>query len=449
MEYLFHSGHEKFNFDNIEEIKEKLNKLNQNLPFSKNYSSLFKEVSLENKIIPNSIAIQPMEGCDGSEKGEPEELTFRRYKRFGSGGAGLIWMEATAVENRARANPGQLFLNDNTASEFKKLREQTLESAVKTMGKDHKPIIVIQLTHSGRYSKPEGESEPIIAHHSQILDPEMSLSCDHPLITDKELDQLQRKYVEAATLAKEMGYDGVDIKACHGYLINELLGAYTRENSKYGGSYENRTRFLKQVIKRVKAKNPDLIVTTRLNVYDAIPYPYGFGMDQDGSMKPDLTEPIKLIRELHQLGVNMINIATGNPYYNPHVERPFDTNVKGGYIPEAHPLENVSKNMEITKKIQKKVPEAIITIASGLSWLRQYVPALGAGLKENDWCDLIGLGRMALAYPDFVKDLKEKGELDPQKICISCSSCSQLMRDGKSSGCVIRDREVYGPIYNS
>ncbi|MFW6308663.1 MAG: FAD-dependent oxidoreductase [bacterium] len=447
MKYLYHSGHQKFDFASLEELKEKINQLNKKLPFSDDYSKLFEQIKVEDRIIPNAIAVQPMEGCDGSAVGHPGDLTVRRYKRFAAGGSGLLWMEATAVKNRGRANPRQLTLRKETASEFKKMKAEVMKAAADSMGENHKPLLVVQLTHSGRYSKPRGYPEPIIAHHSQILDPKHDLPSDYELISDEELDELQEKYVEAASIAADMGYEAVDVKACHGYLVNELLAAHTRKNSKYGGSFANRTRFLTEVIKKIKAKNPDLMVTTRLNVYDAVPYPYGFGMAEDGSMKPDMTEPIKLIKKLYDLGVNMVNVATGNPYYNPHVERPFDTNVEGGYIPECHPLENIYENMIITREIQQAIPDDMITVSSGLSWLRQYVPVVGAGLRNENWCDIVGLGRVALAYPDWVKDLQEKGKLEPDKMCISCSSCTQMMRDGQKAGCPVRDSEIYGPIF--
>ncbi|MFW6278853.1 MAG: FAD-dependent oxidoreductase [Bacillota bacterium] len=447
MEFLHESGHEKFNYDNIDELKEKLQELGQKLPFSDDYDVLFAPVEFKNISLPNSFAVQPMEGCDASRDGVPGKLTFRRYKRFAAGGSGLLWMEATAVKRRGKANPYQLMMTEKTAPELKKMRQEVQKAARESMGTEHKPLMVVQLTHSGRYSKPNGFPEPIIAHHSEVLDHKHDLEADYPLISDQELDELQENYVTAAGLAAEAGFKAVDIKACHGYLLNEILGSHTRKNSKYGGSYENRTRFIKEVAQKIKKQNPELIVGTRLNVYDAMPYPYGFGMAEDGSMKPDLTEPIRLIKELADIGVEIVNIAVGNPYYNPHVERPFDSTVDGGYIPGEHPLENIGENMKITRKITEAVGDRVLTVASGLSWLRQFVPDVGAGLVKEKWAKIIGLGRAPFAYPDLVKDLQEKGKLIKNKLCISCSSCTQMMRDGVQAGCPVRDSEVYAPIY--
>jgi len=449
MEFLYNSGHEKFDFTSLEELEKKAEELNQELPVSQNYDLLFTPVEVNGFSLPNAFAVQPMEGCDADEEGRPGRLTNRRYKRFAAGGAGLLWMEATSIVKEGKANPHQLMMTERTLSSMQKLRTEVKEAAAESMGEAHEPLMVLQLTHSGRYSKPHGFPEPIIAQHSEILDNDQGLTEDYPLISDQKLDELQDKYIRAAELAAEAGFKAVDIKACHGYLLNEILAAHTRKNSKYGGSYENRTRFIKEVVRKIKQNNPDLILGTRLNVYDAIPYPYGFGMAEDGSMKPDLTEPIRLIEELSALGVKMVNIAVGNPYYNPHVERPFDSNIAGGYIPEEHPLENIAENMKITRKIHQAVGDKVLTVASGLSWLRQFVPQVAAGLKEKDWGDIIGLGRAFFAYPDLVKDLKEQGKLDKDKICISCSSCSQMMRDGVKAGCPVRDSEIYAPIFRA
>ncbi len=445
MEILHRTYHERFKFKSLAEIQDKLQELNMFLPFEEDSSSLLRSVTFNNITIPNSLAIHPMEGCDGlAETGSPGPLTIRRYKRFAQGGAGLLWMEATAVAGEGRANPHQLWINEKSAKDFKELRDVTLEAAEKVFGPDHRPLLILQLTYSGRYSKPQGKPAPIIAHRSKVLDPKHNLPDDYPLITDEELDALQDRYLEAAQLSAEAGFDGVDIKACHGYLLNELLASHTREG-KYGGSYENRVRFLLEVVAKIRKALPDLMVTSRLNVYDAIPYPYGFGMSQDGSMVPDLDEPIRLIKALADLGVELINVAVANPYYNPHVERPYDKPIQGGYIPEEHPLANIAENVRILKEVTEGVPN-VKTIVSGISWLRQYFPYLGAALISQGYCDVVGLGRMGFAYPDFVKDLMENGALDTKRVCIACSSCSEIMRSGRTAGCPIRDREIYAPI---
>jgi NADPH-dependent glutamate synthase beta subunit-like oxidoreductase/2,4-dienoyl-CoA reductase-like NADH-dependent reductase (Old Yellow Enzyme family) len=409
-------------------------------------SLLKSKVSLRGGTIPNRLCIQPVEGCDGEPDGSPGKLTIRRYERFAKGGSGLIWVEATAVTREGKANPRQLWINENSAPGFKKLVDMIRELAVDENGERQNPYIVLQLTHSGRYSKPEGIPKPLIMYHSPILDPTHGLTESYPVVSDEYLDALQQKYVTAAKLAYDCGFDAVDIKSCHGYLLHEMLSAYTRKDSKYAGSFENRTRFMTEVIERIKNEVPGIAITTRLNVYDAYPYPYGFGMKEDGSMEYDLTEPIKLIGRLKNLGVDMINVCVGNPYYNPHVERPYDFPIQGLTVPDINPLEIIEKNIKITEEIARSFPDMII-VGTGFSWLRQICVNVGLAMIENGQCDIFGVGRLAFAHPDYANELLKTGAISPEKCCITCSSCTQIMRDGGMAGCVIRDAEVYEPIY--
>ncbi|BCV22804.1 hypothetical protein hamaS1_28730 [Moorella sp. Hama-1] len=269
-----------------------------------------------------------------------------------------------------------------------------------SMGSDHRPLCILQLTHSGRYSKPFGHQQPVIAYHDPYLDGPAGVTPDQAPITDAELEQLQASYVEAALLAREAGFDGVDIKSCHRYLLSELLAAHTR-HGKYGGEFQNRVRFLLETIARVKAAVGDeLILAVRLSACDAHPYPYGWGVDQEDYTLPDLTEPKQLLHLLKQQGVSLVAVSAGNPYYNrPDITRPFDTPMVGATIPPEHPLESVARLFSVTR--------------------------------------------------DFARDLLTRGYLDANKVCIACSRCTQIMRDGGKTGCVIRDADVYLPIYKA
>ena len=285
----------------------------------------------------------------------------------------------------------------------------------------------------------------MIAHHSAILDPRHKLPPDHPLVTDAYLDRLQEVFVEAAKLAAEAGFDGVDVKSCHRYLVSELLASFTREG-RYGGSFENRTRLLREALARIAESVPGIFVTTRMNAYDAIEYPYGFGVDKQDSRVPDLGEPIELARRLHALGVPLLNVTIGNPYFNPHYGRPFDFPIKGMRPPAEHPLESVVRFIQITRQIQEALPDLPV-IASGYSWLRHLMPNVAAGVIRAGWATLIGQGRGAFAYPDSVQDVLATGRMDPAKCCVACSACTQIMRDGGMTGCVVRDSAIYGPQY--
>ncbi len=438
--------HEPFHYRTIEEIAADVARLGLDLDLQQNVEPLFKPVTLGPCTAPNSMAIHPMEGCDGTREGAPDELTFRRYRRFAAGGAGLLWFEATAVVHEGRANPRQILINEKNYDGFARLAEGALLSARESMGESHRPVMILQLTHSGRYSKPEGKPAPIIAHHSEALDFQHDLSADYPLISDDELERLIDRFVEAAALAQRVGFDGVDIKSCHRYLVAELHASFTREDSRFGGSFENRTRFVRTVASRILNEVPGLLVGLRMNAYDAIPYPYGFGVDRDDYTRPDLSEPAALISSLRDEGISIANITIANPYYNPHYGRPYDEPAADGYIPDEHPLEGVARIVNIAGEIQRRNPGFPI-VSTGYSWLRQFAPYFAAAALAAGKSTFAGFGRNAFAMPQFAKALIEDGALDPTEVCITCSSCTQIMRDGGRAGCVVRDGEIYGPIY--
>ena len=273
-----------------------------------------------------------------------------------------------------------------------------------------------------------------------------NIADDCPLLTDEQLDRLIDAYVDAARLAFEVGFDAVDIKSCHGYLINELFAARRREG-KYGGPFENRTRFLLDVIDRIRSElGEDRPIVTRLGIYDAIPYPYGWGVDENDYTRADLTEPKKLIELLRRRGVNIINITAANPYYNPHFGRPFNETIVDGYESPEHPLLGVSRLITLAGEIQKQFSDMAI-VGTGYSWLRTLMPNAAAAIKAGGLATIIGAGRMAFAYPDFARDIIRNGRLDANKVCVCCSGCTQIMRDGGMIGCVVRDNKIYGPIF--
>jgi NADPH-dependent glutamate synthase beta subunit-like oxidoreductase/2,4-dienoyl-CoA reductase-like NADH-dependent reductase (Old Yellow Enzyme family) len=439
---------DSFHFHSLDEVRREIAFRRLDLRATEDISPLFEAVQVGEFRLPNRLVVLPMEGADGTPEGAPDELTFRRYKRFAAGGAGLLWVEATAVVEEGRANPRQLWLRKRTVPGFAALVEATLKAAREAVGPNHRPVLVVQLTHSGRYSKPGRAPRPIIAHHSPYLDPLHNLPQDYPLITDEELEHLEDEYVEAARCAREAGFDAVDVKACHRYLVSELHASYTRENSRYGGSFENRTRFFRNVVTKIRQAVPGLIVTSRMNAYDAMAYPYGFGVDKQDPSKPDPTEPIELVRFLRSSGAPVVNITIGNPYYNPYVNRPYDLPIVGSPVSPEHPLMGVARFVSVVRQIQAAVP-GLLVIGGGYSWLRHFFPHVAAAAVRDGWVSLVGIGRLAFAYPDFVRDLAEHGRLDPERVCVTCSACTQIMRDGGRAGCVPRDSAIYEPIYKA
>lgn len=413
---------------------------NKTLPYSEDLSVLAQPLTLCGRTAPNRLVCQPMEGCDGTATGEPGELTIRRYLRFAKGGAGIIWFEATACREDGRANPRQLWLREDNLDAFRSLLAQIRQTALEANGTV--PLIIMQDTHSGRYSKPTGVPAPLVGRNNPIFEQDKPLSSDR-ILSDETLDQIKEDLIHGAELAVKAGFDGVDIKCCHGYLDSELLSSFTREHSRYGGSYENRTRLLREAVAGALTVCPkDFIVTTRLNAYDGFPHPYGWGVRQDGSLEPDMTEPARLLQELADMGVRLVNITMGNPYVNPHVNRPF---TKGGYEPEEHPLEGVTRLLEGVAQLQKAVPQVAL-IASALTYLGVAAPHVAAACIQRGDFAFAGFGRLTFADPDFANRILKTGGLDPKKLCIACSKCSEIMRGGSTPGCVVRD-PVYTEIY--
>lgn len=429
-------------YTNIEDLRSQELELGLNLPFAESTECLNAPLQLKHKVIPNRLACQAMEGCDGTADGCPDELTIRRYDRFAKGGAGLVWFEATAVMEEGRANPRQLWITEENVDSFARQVERIRETAIRENG--YAPVIVMQATHSGRYSKPWGTPAPLIAYNNPIFEKDAPIDASR-IVTDDYLDRVGEALVKGAALAQKAGFDGVDIKACHRYLNCELLSAYTREG-RYGGSFENRTRLLRESIQgAMETCGGDFIVTSRLNIYDGFPYPYGFGVSSNGGTEFDPSEPVQLLKALENCGVELLNITMGNPYFNPHVNRPF---VLGGYEAPEHPLCGVARMLNGIATVKQAVPNMKL-ISSAMSYLGVAAPHVAAGYVEQGGFDIAGFGRTIFAYPDFAKDILKTGEMNPKKLCICCSKCTEIMRQpGGTPGCVIRDAEIYKPIHD-
>ncbi|MGI6239134.1 MAG: flavin oxidoreductase/NADH oxidase [Christensenellales bacterium] len=387
------------------------------------YDVLTRPVAGRGFTLKNALAIQPMEGCDAEAGGAPGDWTLRRYQRFADGGAGLIWAEAIGVSEDARGNPRQLMLTEDNVGAF-----TALTDAARARG----AVIIAQLTHSGRFSHPA----PIRACAHPALDARQKLGEDYPIVADDALARLPEQFARAARLAMRAGFHGVDVKACHLYLYSELLGAVDRPG-RYGGSYENRVRLLKDTVQAVKPELDGGILASRLNLYDGEAGNWGVGE----GLAPDYTEPLRLVGELSEMGVSLMNITMGTPYLNPHVNRPYSS---GGYAPPEPPEVGVSRLLEGCRAAQAAAGDAVC-VATGFSHLRHRAPKVAATLIESGGARAAGFGRMAFAYPDFARDILENGGMDAKKCCVTCSLCTKIMRAGGRVGCPVRDRDLYLP----
>jgi len=395
--------------------------------------------------VPNRFCAHPMEGCDADNTGRPTDFTFRRYRRLAEGGTGLIWMEACSVDPAGRGNPRQLMINEDTADALAELAAETREHARNQKGETHEPAIVLQLTHSGRYSRPNGSRSPQLVRRCMAPGETVGVSSGvGRLLADDDLERIRDAYVHAAVLAEKCGFDAVDVKACHGYLLHELLTARMREDSCYGGSFERRTGLLKSIITSIREECLDLAVVTRLCVFDNAPSPWGWGTNEVG--EADLEEPARLMRELSELGIELVSLGFGNPYVSAHIGRPYDRPIQGDEPAPECPLDSVLRILELTQQIRRLVP-GVPFVATGLSWLRHLAPYIGAGMVAEGWVDLVGFGRLSIANPGFVNETLKNGRIASNRFCIGCSACVELMRGGGRSGCVVHDGEVYGPEY--
>jgi 2,4-dienoyl-CoA reductase-like NADH-dependent reductase (Old Yellow Enzyme family) len=434
------AAHATFRLRSGDDLRAEAARLGLDIPWSDDLAVLTGPAGLAGREIPNRLAVLPMEGADAGPDGAPSETTRRRYRRYAEGGAGLVWCEAAAVNSEGRSNPRQLLLTEANVGGFARLVDDMRAAAKKGWGASHRPLLILQLTHSGRFAKPDGAPRPRIVKHDPHLDPLHGLPPDYPLVPDDELAAVRDDFVEAADLAAAAGFDGVDIKACHGYLVSETLAAHGREDSRYGGPFENRTRLLLETVRLVRKEVPDHLVTCRLSATDLVPFPYGFGMDPDAPERPDLTESKALVGLLAGAGVRFLALSLGVPAWKPHFGRPFDVPVPGGPTPPEHPLEGVARHLAVATDIQRAVP-GVAVVGAGYSWLRDLGPHVGAAMVASGRTAVVGLGRGALAHPAFAADIIRAGRLDRKKACTTCSLCSHLLRQQKPVGCAVRDPE--------
>ncbi|HEV3117481.1 MAG TPA: NADH:flavin oxidoreductase [Gemmataceae bacterium] len=462
-----------FKFHSLEALEDECRRLALAIHFQRDLSPLFRAVTVGALRVGNSLCVQPMEGCDGTLDGRPDELTFRRYRRFGDGGAKLIWGEATAVVEEGRANPRQLLINEETVPDLERMLRECRQAHREAFGADDDLVIGLQLTHSGRYAY----RQPLLAFHDPILDPRTLadkatgrvVDEAYPLLDDDYLRRLVDHYAAAARLAYRCGFQFVDIKQCHRYLLNELLAAKTRPGP-FGGSLENRTRLARDIISAIRADVPKLMIATRLNVFDGIPYrmtpgtkegepcPWrppvqsAWGTSEQDPFTPDFKEPAWWIGEMAKLGVALVNITMGNPYASPHIIRPFEYPPPDGYETPDHPLLGVDRHFRLASQLQHQFPR-LPMVGSGYSYLQEYLFHAGAGnIAEGD-ITFVGVGRAALPQPDFARQLSEHGELDRKRTCRTFSFCTALMRSKHNelgqfpTGCPPFDKETYGPIW--
>jgi 2,4-dienoyl-CoA reductase-like NADH-dependent reductase (Old Yellow Enzyme family) len=442
----------------VDDFTAHLDRLGLNLPVdpvieAAPLTPLASGIRWRERCIGNRWCVLPMEGWDGETDGRPGSLTRRRWTRFGESGAKLIWGgEAVAVRPEARANPHQLWIHGDNAASFEELRLSLQRTHFERFGRSDDLVIGLQLTHSGRYCRPyRSESlEPKILYHHPILDRRLRIPSDHPLLSDDDIRRIIDSFVHAACLAHRCGFDFVDIKHCHGYLGHEFLSAVDR-TGEFGGSFENRTRFLREIVGGIRSTVPGLELGVRLSAFDTLPfrsgangvgipeeytppYHHAFGCDPTEPSKPDLLETGRFLELLRTLDIPLVGVSVGSPYYNPHIQRPALFPPSDGYDPPEDPLAGVVRQITLTAQLKRRFPD-LIFVGSGYTYLQEYLPHVAQAAVRQGWTDFVGLGRMVLAYPDFPADVLEGKPLDRTRICRTFSDCTTAPRQGLVSGC--------------
>ncbi len=430
-----------------------------------------KGCTVNGKPIGNRCVVHPMEGWDGTGEGGITEEVRQRWSKFGLSGAKLIFGgEALAVCAEGRANPRQLLITESHRPGLSEL-VATLKRAHQNQGWTTDDLVVgFQLTHSGRFSRPNhsAKPEPIVAYRHPLLDRRVGVTDDSQVISDSEVERLVQRYADAALVARDAGADFVDIKHCHGYLLHEFLGAKTR-TGKYGGSFENRTRPLREIVQAIRASGNTLDLAVRLSAFDLVPfrpdpersapgrpgcgipedfrpflpYRYGFGVNSENPLEIDLDEPLRFLGLCAELGIKIVNLSAGSPYYNPHIQRPAAYPPSDGYQSPEDPLVGVARQIQAARWLRERAPRELLLVGTGYTYLQDYLPHVAQAVVRNGWVDLVGIGRMVLSYPEFFTDILREGKLAAKKICRTFSECTTAPRLGMISGCYPLD-----PLYS-
>jgi NADPH2 dehydrogenase len=412
--------------------------------------------------VGNRFCVLPMEGWDGTADGRPSNLTTRRWRNFGQSGAKLIWGgEAVAVCPEGRANPNQLVIDTSTSGALASLREALVAAHEEAFGSGAADDLYVglQLTHSGRFSRPSLKSspEPLAAYSHPLLDARFAVPV--PVLSDSDLDRLVEQFVQAARTARDIGFRFVDVKHCHGYLLHELLSARDRPG-KYGGSLENRSRFLHDVVQGIRSEVPGLDIGVRLSVFDSVPfrkgpagygepevpftgYTHAFALLQDDDVPGALDDTRALLRMVRDMGLRWICTTAGSPYYCPHLQRPAAFPPSDGYQPPEDPLRGVARQIEATAILKAEFPD-LVFVGSGYSYLQEWLPHVATFNVRTGRTDFAGLGRVMLSYPRLPADVLAGRPLKRKAICRTFSDCTTGPRLGLVSGCYPLD-----PFYDA
>jgi len=394
-----------------------------------NLQILSSPIKIGKKVAPNRIVNQPMECNDGDASGNPTELTLRRYRNLAEGGAGIIVVESLTLTYESRARKNQLKISEENAKGLERLVREMKEV-------NGKSLVLFQINHAGRISQ---------AAFSKVVSLYPTGDPSIHLLTEEEIDEIGEKFVKASVIAKQVGADGIDFKHCHGYLCGEMLRPANVREDRFGGNFENRTRFFRETTQRIKkaVEEDDFLIGARYSVYEGIPG--GFGTPGPEEVVEDLFEPLRFAKMTEETGMDYINVSAGIPAITPEIVRPTKNYPEGVY-----------RHFSWAKAVKKLIK--IPVIGSGYSYLRDgkndlkepdpskksFLYYAEKNLKEGN-VDLVGIGRQSLADPLFAKKILS-GHIDQVNFCTACGGCSILLRSQKEVGCTVYNKYYKGVL---
>ena len=326
--------------------------------------NLFKKGIIGNRVIQNRWVAQPMEGNSSGPGGSVSELTIDQYKKLAAGGWGVIIVEAVSVTSGSLARKNALVMNYRNLDGFKKLVDH-----IKAINPD--VTLLFQITHSGSIS-------------NLVFSEQVSISplSEGRLLSSDEIEQIKDDFITCSLLAEEAGADGIDYKCCHGYLGAEMLRPANVRTDKWGGSWENRTRFLREGIEEIIArrKTSNFILGSRISVYEGLKGCCG-------------TRPVQKAELM---------------YLN---------------------------HLRYTKEIKNVLKDSSMkVIGSAYSILRERAFSVADEMLEKRYTDFIGWGRQTLADPLTPRKLQNGEKVN---FCMACSGCSKMMLKQINVGCII------------
>jgi len=374
---------------------------------------LFTSGRIGQRSTTNRLAAQPMEGNCGGAGGAVSELCLEKYRQQAKGKWGIIIAEAISVTPNSLARKDALVMSRQNLDGFKRLVD-----AVKQINPD--TVLLFQITHSGPVSNPTFSEKVCVTPGGE----------GRYLPTD-EIARIKDAFVECSLLSEAAGADGIDFKICHGYLCAELLRPANNRNDKWGGSFENRTRFLREGIAEIAArrKSKDFILGSRFSMYEGIRG--GCGTTSSEEIIENLTEMKQLIELMGTMGMDYINVSAGIPAKTPIITRPVP-------IAELMYLHHL-RYTRFAKETLQAIGSDTKVIGSAYSVLQERALPVAEEMLEKNYADFIGWGRQTLADPLMPVKLMNNEKVD---YCIACSGCSKMMIKQIEVGCM-----MFNPYY--